>query len=99
MSAQLSEFEQYCMKELEAGVNTAASPNAAGSSKRAPSTLKFRRREAEDSGIEVREEQMTAVSAQRMYQLRCECGRSWFELVVPKIVNCPACHKIGLVSP
>jgi len=33
-----------------------------------------------------------------LYKVRCECGRSWFELELPKVVKCPACHKLGLVS-
>jgi hypothetical protein len=52
-----------------------------------------------DSGIDVREEDLSIVQAQRMYQMRCECGRSWFELVLKTLVQCPACHKLGLVSP
>ncbi len=51
-----------------------------------------------DSGILVREEEMTAVKAQRLYKMRCECGRSWFELELPRFVQCPACKKPGLVS-
>jgi len=51
-----------------------------------------------DTGIEVREEQWTTVTAQRLYKLRCECGRSWFEIELPKLVQCPGCHELGLVS-
>ncbi len=51
-----------------------------------------------DSGMEVQEEQCGSVTAQRVYKMRCECGRSWFELELPKGVRCPACHKFGLVS-
>ena len=51
-----------------------------------------------DSGIEVHEEEWGTVTVQRLYQMRCECGRSWFELELPKFVRCPACHKPGLVS-
>ena len=50
------------------------------------------------SGIEVHEEKWGTVTAQRVYKMRCECGRSWFELELPKFVSCPACHKLGLVS-
>jgi hypothetical protein len=50
------------------------------------------------SGIEVHEEKWGTVSAQHVYKMRCECGRSWFELELPKFVKCPACHKLGLVS-
>jgi hypothetical protein len=51
-----------------------------------------------DTGIEVQEEQCGTVTAQRVYKMRCECGRSWFELELPKGVRCPACHKFGIVS-
>jgi hypothetical protein len=51
-----------------------------------------------ESGIEVREEELGAITAQRVYKMRCECGRSWFELDLPKVVKCPACRKLGLVS-
>ena len=50
------------------------------------------------SGIEVREEKWCTVTAQHVYKMRCECGRSWFELELPKFVKCPACHQLGLVS-
>jgi hypothetical protein len=49
-------------------------------------------------GIEVREEELGVVNAQRLYKLRCECGRSWFELELPKLVKCPACTKLSLVA-
>lgn len=51
-----------------------------------------------DSGILVREEELISVKAQRLYKMRCECGRSWFELELPRFVECPACKKLGLVS-
>lgn len=50
-----------------------------------------------DTGIEVHEEECGTVSVQRVYKVRCECGRSWFELELPRLVRCPACHKLGLV--
>lgn len=53
---------------------------------------------APDSGIEVQEEECGTVTVQRLYKVRCECGRSWFELELPQFVRCPACHKLGLVS-
>jgi hypothetical protein len=55
-------------------------------------------RNAGTPGIEVREEELGTVTAQRMYKLRCECGRSWFDLDLPRLVQCPACAKLGLVS-
>ena len=53
---------------------------------------------APDSGIEVQEEEWGTVTVQLVYKMRCECGRSWFELELPRFVECPACHKLGLVS-
>lgn len=51
-----------------------------------------------DTGIEVREEELGLITAQRLYKMRCSCGRSWFELQLPDFANCPACTKLGLVS-
>ena len=54
--------------------------------------------QATDGGIEVHEQEWgTVITVQRMYKVRCACGRSWFELELPKFVTCPACHKLGLV--
>jgi hypothetical protein len=50
------------------------------------------------SGIEVHEEKWGTVTAQHVYKMRCECGRSWFELELPKFVKCPACQRLGLVT-
>jgi hypothetical protein len=50
-------------------------------------------------GIEVQEEELEAVVAQRVFKMRCGCGRSWFELELKKFVTCPACRKLGLVTP
>jgi hypothetical protein len=49
-------------------------------------------------GIEVLEEELGAIKAQSLYKMRCECGRSWFELELPRLMKCPACDKLGLVS-
>ena len=53
---------------------------------------------ATDSGIEVHEEEWGTVTVQHVYKMRCECGRSWFELELPRFVKCPACHKLDYVS-
>jgi DNA-directed RNA polymerase subunit RPC12/RpoP len=47
----------------------------------------------------VQEEELEAVVAQRVYKMRCGCGRSWFELQLKTLVTCPACRKRGLVTP
>jgi hypothetical protein len=64
----------------------------------APAPRPKRRGEEADLGIEVREEELGTVQAQQMYKMRCDCGRSWYELELRKLVQCPACHKPGLVS-
>ena len=53
---------------------------------------------ATNSGMEVHEEELGRITAQHVYKMRCECGRSWFEIELPKFVECPACHRVGLVS-
>jgi hypothetical protein len=53
---------------------------------------------AMESGIVVSVEALRSIKAQRLYKMRCECGRSWFELDLPTLVECPACKKLGLVS-
>jgi hypothetical protein len=51
-----------------------------------------------ERGIVVREEELGSVKAQRLYKMRCECGRSWFELELPTLIECPACKKLCLVG-
>ena len=48
-------------------------------------------------GIVVQEELLASVQAQLLYRLRCECGRPWFEVDLPKLVACPSCGKKGVV--
>jgi hypothetical protein len=65
------------------------------------STVELRKQELalrNGGGMEVHEEELSAVNAQTLYKMRCECGRSWFELELPRLVKCPACEKLGLVS-
>ena len=50
------------------------------------------------TGIEVQEQELGQITAQRMYRMRCECGRPWFELELKRLVQCPACHRLNLVS-
>jgi hypothetical protein len=50
------------------------------------------------SGMEVHEEELGTVRAQHMYKMRCECGRSWFALELPRFVRCPACRKLSLIA-
>ena len=57
-----------------------------------------RSRRESTGGIEVQEEELGSITAQRLYKMRCGCGRSWFELQLPNLATCPACSKMGLVS-
>ena len=52
----------------------------------------------ESEGIQVQEEELSMATAQPLFRMRCECGRSWFELQLPNLATCPACSKMGLVS-
>ncbi|MEO7774638.1 MAG: hypothetical protein ABIT36_09080 [Steroidobacteraceae bacterium] len=49
------------------------------------------------TGIEVCEEELTLIKAQLMYRMRCDCGRSWFDLRLPQLAECPSCTKKGMV--
>ena len=48
--------------------------------------------------IEVREQELVISHAQRLDKMRCECGHSWREVDLPGIPECPACHKLGVVT-
>ncbi len=63
-----------------------------------PLANRSRPRREGGSGIEVQEEELGTVTAQRLYKMRCECGRSWFELELPRLIQCPACAKLNLVT-
>jgi hypothetical protein len=56
-----------------------------------------RRTAGDRNGIVVLEEQLASVHAQLLYRMRCECGRPWFEVELPKLVACPGCGKKGVV--
>ena len=66
---------------------------------RSPSPARLRQHfsHPRDDGIEVYEDELGTVQAQRLYKMRCECGRSWFELELPKLCKCPACQRLNLV--
>jgi hypothetical protein len=66
--------------------------------KELPSSNARGRPRRDGGGIEVREEELGTVTAQRLFKMRCECGRSWFELELPRLIQCPACAKLNLVS-
>jgi len=45
-------------------------------------SIASRTRRREGTGIEVHEEELGTVTAQRLFKMRCECGRSWFERTI-----------------
>jgi hypothetical protein len=51
----------------------------------------------ESEGIQVKEEELSSATAQCMFRMRCECGRSWFELELKILVKCPACARLNRV--
>ena len=57
-----------------------------------------RRAAGDKNGIVVREEQLASIQVQLLYRMRCECGRAWFEVELPKLVACPSCEKRGLIA-
>ena len=51
----------------------------------------------ESAGILVQEGNLGSAIAERFYRMRCECGRSWIELELKKLVKCPACSRLDRV--
>jgi hypothetical protein len=51
----------------------------------------------DSEGIQVQEEELSSATAQCMFRMRCECGRSWFELELKVFVRCPACARLDRV--
>jgi hypothetical protein len=51
----------------------------------------------ESDGILVQEEELSSASAQHLFRMRCDCGRSWFELELKVLVRCPACRRLNRV--
>jgi hypothetical protein len=51
----------------------------------------------EFEGILVQEGELGLATAQRFYRMRCECGRSWIELELKRLVKCPACSRLNQV--
>ena len=49
-------------------------------------------------GIEVVERPLGHATAQWLLQVRCECGRRWFELEPMKTATCPRCGTFLVVK-
>ena len=51
----------------------------------------------DSEGILVQEDELSLAVAQQMYRIRCDCGRSWFELELKLLVKCPGCSRLNRV--
>jgi hypothetical protein len=49
-------------------------------------------------GIEVVEGRIGRATAQWVLQVRCECGRRWFEVEAVQSATCPRCGTLVLVE-
>ena len=49
-------------------------------------------------GIEVIEERMGRASGQWLLEIRCECGRRWFEVKEIETARCPRCDTLVRVQ-
>ena len=50
-------------------------------------------------GIVVEESEMGRATGQWVVQIRCECGRRWFDLRMVKTARCPRCETMAVVEP
>jgi hypothetical protein len=41
---------------------------------------------------------LSTATAQQLYRMRCECGRSWFELELKSLIKCPSCSRLNRVE-
>ena len=49
--------------------------------------------------IVVEETEMGRATGQWVVQIRCECGRRWFDLQMVKTARCPRCEMMAIVNP
>ena len=50
-------------------------------------------------GILVEEASMGRATGQWIVQIRCECGRRWFDVEMVKTARCPRCAAMVLIEP
>ena len=50
-------------------------------------------------GIIVKEDVMGRATGQWIVQIRCECGRRWFDVAMVKTARCPRCENMVVVDP
>jgi hypothetical protein len=49
--------------------------------------------------IVVEETEMGQATGQWVVQIRCECGRPWFDVQMVKTARCPRCERMVVVEP
>jgi hypothetical protein len=50
-------------------------------------------------GIVVKEDLMGRATGQWIVQIRCECGRRWFDVEMVQTARCPRCDAMLIVEP
>ncbi len=50
-------------------------------------------------GIVVEETEMGRATGQWVVQIRCECGRRWFDVQMVETARCPRCEMMAVVKP
>jgi hypothetical protein len=50
-------------------------------------------------GIIVKEDVMGRATGQWIVQIRCECGRRWFDVEMVKTARCPRCENMVVIEP
>ena len=50
-------------------------------------------------GMIVKEDVMGRATGQWIVQIRCECGRRWFDVQMVKTARCPRCDSMVVVDP
>jgi len=49
-------------------------------------------------GIIVEEKEMGRATGQWIVQIRCDCGRRWFDVAMVKTARCPRCDALVVVT-
>jgi hypothetical protein len=83
-------------RKLETRLAVKQTSTRSGSVRSLRSHARITPREAD--GILVQEDELSLATAQHLYRIRCECGRSWFELELKMLVKCPACSRLNRVQ-
>lgn len=54
--------------------------------------------EQEDAGLEVREREVVRGTMSVVYEIRCDCGRRWFNRRRERVHICPRCARAVLLE-